>query len=135
MLGLSRLQSLVASACILLSLTQALKISLPSFKQSLAVATGLLTFSSSPASLLTRTPSSLFTPSAVHADARLNAPSAAGTRVNSDPESLLRYGLPFDNKEARDLQIAVEKYILKISCLSHCFIFISLLSIVASRRI
>lgn len=44
----------------------------------------------------------------VIADARLNAPSAAGTRVNSDPESLLRYGLPIDNKEIRDIQAAVE---------------------------
>lgn len=44
----------------------------------------------------------------VMADVRLNAPTAAGTRVNSDPESLLRYGLPIDNKEIRDIQAAVE---------------------------
>lgn len=42
------------------------------------------------------------------ADARLNAPTAAGTRVNSDPESLLRYGLPFQNKEVRDIQESIE---------------------------
>eukprot|EP01039_Chlorochromonas_danica_P000297 gene297-319_t len=48
------------------------------------------------------------TPWPAVADARLNAPSAAGTRVNSDPESLLRYGLPIDNKEIRDIQAAVE---------------------------
>jgi peptidylprolyl isomerase len=45
----------------------------------------------------------------VNADARLNAPSAAGTRVNSDPDSLLRYGLPITNdKEIREIQVAVE---------------------------
>eukprot|EP01041_Mallomonas_annulata_P000581 gene581-1123_t len=42
------------------------------------------------------------------ADQRLNAATAAGTRVNSDPESLLRYGLPINNKEVRDIQTAVE---------------------------
>jgi len=42
------------------------------------------------------------------ADARLNAPTAAGTRVNSDPESLLRYGLPFQNKDVRDIQDSIE---------------------------
>jgi len=42
------------------------------------------------------------------ADARLNAPTAAGTRVNSDPESLLRYGLPFENKDIRELQQSIE---------------------------
>ncbi len=49
---------------------------------------------------------SLFMPA--HADARLNAPTAAGTRVNSDPESLLRYGLPINSKEIRDIQGAIE---------------------------
>ena len=44
----------------------------------------------------------------VNADARLNAPSAAGTRVNSDAESLLRYGLPITNKEIRDIQGSIE---------------------------
>ena len=34
--------------------------------------------------------------------------SAAGTRVNSDPESLLRYGLPINNKEVREIQTSVE---------------------------
>lgn len=43
-----------------------------------------------------------------HADRPLNAPSAAGTRVNSDPESLLRYGLPIKNKEIRDVQGSIE---------------------------
>lgn len=43
-----------------------------------------------------------------NADARLNAPSAAGTRVNSDAESLLRYGLPITNKEIRDIQSSIE---------------------------
>ena len=44
----------------------------------------------------------------VTADSRLNAPSSAGTRVNSDPESLLRYGLPISNKEIRDIQKSIE---------------------------
>ena len=40
---------------------------------------------------------------------RLNAATAAGTRVNSDPESLLRYGLPITNdKEIRDIQTNLE---------------------------
>lgn len=34
--------------------------------------------------------------------------SGSGTRVNKDPESLLRYGLPINNKEARQLQKSVE---------------------------
>ncbi len=43
-----------------------------------------------------------------YADSRLNAPTAAGTRVNSDSESLLRFGLPIDSKELREIQSAVE---------------------------
>ena len=46
--------------------------------------------------------------SRVLADARLNAPTSAGTRVNSDAESLLRYGLPISNKEIREIQSSVE---------------------------
>ena len=47
--------------------------------------------------------------SPVLADARLNAPSAAGTRVNSDPYSLLNYGLPITNdKEIRNVQRNLE---------------------------
>lgn len=42
------------------------------------------------------------------ADRPLNAPTAAGTRVNSDAESLLRYGLPINVKEIRDVQASVE---------------------------
>jgi peptidylprolyl isomerase len=42
------------------------------------------------------------------ADVRLNAPTAAGTRVNSDAESLLRYGLPINNKEVREIQESIE---------------------------
>lgn len=34
--------------------------------------------------------------------------SGSGTRVNKDPESLLRYGLPIDNKEVRQLQKSIE---------------------------
>lgn len=34
--------------------------------------------------------------------------SGSGTRVNKDPESLLRYGLPIKNKEVRELQKSVE---------------------------
>jgi len=49
-----------------------------------------------------------FSPSVSFADRPLNAPSAAGTRVNSDAESLLRYGLPIVNKEVREIQAAVE---------------------------
>lgn len=49
-----------------------------------------------------------FNQSPAFADRPLNAPSAAGTRVNSDPESLLRYGLPIDCKEVRDLQAIIE---------------------------
>jgi hypothetical protein len=48
------------------------------------------------------------------ADSRLNAPSAAGTRVNSDAESLLRYGLPIDNKEIRDAQGSIESIKINI---------------------
>jgi len=44
-------------------------------------------------------PGTGFMPPAL-ADSRLNAPTAAGTRVNSDPASLLRYGLPLNNKDA-----------------------------------
>jgi len=44
----------------------------------------------------------------VLADSRLNAPSSAGTRVNSDAESLLRYGLPISNKEIREIQNSIE---------------------------
>jgi peptidylprolyl isomerase len=44
----------------------------------------------------------------VYSDSRLNAPTAAGTRVNSDPESLLRYGLPINSKELRDIQESIE---------------------------
>jgi len=42
------------------------------------------------------------------ADRPLNAPTAAGTRVNSDAESLLRYGLPIESKEIRDIQGSIE---------------------------
>lgn len=42
------------------------------------------------------------------ADRPLNAPTAAGTRVNSDPESLLRLGLPINCKEIRDIQGSIE---------------------------
>lgn len=38
-----------------------------------------------------------------------NAPTSAGSRVNKDPESLLRYGLPIKDKDTRDLQKAVEE--------------------------
>ncbi|KAL7528610.1 hypothetical protein ACHAWF_002625 [Thalassiosira exigua] len=34
--------------------------------------------------------------------------SGTGTRVNKDPESLLRYGLPINNKEVRQLQKSIE---------------------------
>jgi cyclophilin family peptidyl-prolyl cis-trans isomerase len=34
--------------------------------------------------------------------------NASGTRVNSDAESLLRYGLPIKNKEIRDIQGSIE---------------------------
>lgn len=48
-------------------------------------------------------------PNIAFGDARLNAPTAAGTRVNSDPESLLRYGLPIKNdKEIREIQGSIE---------------------------
>lgn len=43
------------------------------------------------------------------ADNRLNAPSAAGTRVNSDAESLLRNGLPIQSKESREIQRSIEE--------------------------
>lgn len=39
---------------------------------------------------------------------RQNAPSASGSRVNKDAESLLRNGLPITNKEVRKLQLQVE---------------------------
>mmetsp|Transcript_27618 Transcript_27618/g.33564 ORF Transcript_27618/g.33564 Transcript_27618/m.33564 type:complete len:457 (+) Transcript_27618:165-1535(+) len=34
--------------------------------------------------------------------------SGTGSRVNKDPESLLRYGLPINNKEVRQLQATIE---------------------------
>ena len=49
-----------------------------------------------------------FMASRAYADSRLNAPTSAGTRVNSDAESLLRYGLPISNKEIRDIQASIE---------------------------
>ena len=67
-------------------------------KALITVATSVSILSSSP----------IFTPPPVLADARLNAPTAAGTRVNSDPASLLRYGLPFNNKDVRDIQGSIE---------------------------
>jgi hypothetical protein len=39
---------------------------------------------------------------------RQNAPTAAGSRVNKDAESLLRYGLPIDNTAVRKLQAQIE---------------------------
>ena len=42
------------------------------------------------------------------ADSRLDRPSAAGTKVNDDAESLLRYGLPINNKDVRDIQLQLE---------------------------
>ena len=53
-------------------------------------------------------PMSFIRPPYVSADSRLNAPSAAGTRVNSDPESLLRYGLPIKIKVIKDMQDSLE---------------------------
>lgn len=47
-------------------------------------------------------------PQVALADRPLNAPTAAGTRVNSDAESLLRYGLPIDSKEIREVQGSIE---------------------------
>ena len=44
----------------------------------------------------------------VFADSPLNAPSASGTRVNSDADSLLRSGLPISNKDIRSIQASVE---------------------------
>ena len=41
--------------------------------------------------------------------------SGSGTRVNKDPESLLRYGLPINNKEVRDLQKSIEDIRINIS--------------------
>jgi len=54
------------------------------------------------------TASSILMPSIALADKPLNAPSAAGTRVNSDPESLLRYGLPVTTKELQDITSSIE---------------------------
>ena len=39
---------------------------------------------------------------------RQNAPTAAGSRVNKDADSLLRYGLPINNAAVRKLQSQVE---------------------------
>ncbi|KAL7519481.1 hypothetical protein ACHAWX_004236 [Stephanocyclus meneghinianus] len=41
--------------------------------------------------------------------------SGTGSRVNKDPESLLRYGLPIDNKEVRELQKYIESIRLNVS--------------------
>ncbi|CEL97061.1 unnamed protein product [Vitrella brassicaformis CCMP3155] len=38
----------------------------------------------------------------------LNAPSAAGSRVNKDADSLLRYGLPIQDKDVTALQVELE---------------------------
>lgn len=38
----------------------------------------------------------------------MSAGPASGTRVNSDPESLLRFGLPIDNQDVRNIQNSVE---------------------------
>lgn len=40
--------------------------------------------------------------------------SGSGTRVNKDPESLLRYGLPIKNKEVRELQKDIENIRINI---------------------
>jgi len=40
--------------------------------------------------------------------------SGSGSRVNKDPESLLRYGLPIKNKEVRKLQSTIETILLDI---------------------
>lgn len=40
--------------------------------------------------------------------------SGSGTRVNKDPESLLRYGLPINNKEVRQLQKSIESVRINI---------------------
>ena len=47
--------------------------------------------------------------SAAFADQFGGQGAASGTRVNSDPESLLRYGLPITNKEVREIQTSVEQ--------------------------
>ncbi|GAB5029465.1 peptidyl-prolyl cis-trans isomerase [Nannochloropsis oceanica] len=77
----------------------------------LAFATWQSTFSFHPA-LLGSTSSNLMprleTVRSVQAAGRQNAPTSAGSRVNKDAESLLRYGLPINSKEARDLQEAIE---------------------------
>eukprot|EP00804_Cyclotella_cryptica_P000888 CCRYP_001116-RA/>CCRYP_001116-RA protein AED:0.17 eAED:0.17 QI:0/0.66/0.5/1/1/0.75/4/189/364 len=41
--------------------------------------------------------------------------SGTGSRVNKDPESLLRYGLPINNKEVRELQKNIESIRLNVS--------------------
>jgi hypothetical protein len=50
---------------------------------------------------------SSWTSSYISASAKEMA-SGSGTRVNKDPESLLRWALPIDNKDARDLQKSIE---------------------------
>ncbi|EWM29410.1 peptidyl-prolyl cis-trans isomerase [Nannochloropsis gaditana] len=76
----------------------------------LAFATWQSTFSFQPGIL--GASSSVFpgfeTVQSAHAARPSNAPSSAGSRVNKDAESLLRYGLPINSKEARELQEAVE---------------------------
>lgn len=52
-------------------------------------------------------PSSLLLPHAL-ATPPSSATTSAGSRVNKDAESLLRYGLPIDSRETRDLQKAIE---------------------------
>ena len=41
-------------------------------------------------------------------DAFANQGAASGTRVNSDPDSLLRYGLPIENSDVRNIQTSIE---------------------------
>ena len=74
-----------------------------------------------PASMMTTTTATMSSPAATHhaflspssssryyyvASAKEMA-SGSGTRVNKDPESLLRYGLPIDNSEVRSPSPAV----------------------------
>lgn len=86
--------------------------SVPAFLRS-AAATAALAAAiwSGPSAVVGPASNSDFLPEGITSSVVANAKemaSASGARVNKDPESLLRYGLPINNKEVRQLQPLIE---------------------------
>lgn len=86
--------------------------SVPAFLRS-AAATAALAAAiwSGPSAVVGLASNSDFLPEGITSSVVANAKemaSASGARVNKDPESLLRYGLPINNKEVRQLQPLIE---------------------------